>query len=274
MSGPRLLLTRPRQDSVALADRLRCHGVDALIEPMMTIRIDRAARLDLSGVQAVLLTSANGARALAAASSGREARRTPVLAVGCATAQAAHEAGFCAVTAADGDVDALAGLATARLRPDAGPLVHVAGRVSTGDLVRRLGAAGFAARRVPLYEAVASPTLSPPARRALETQTLAGVVFFSPRTARLFAKLAHESGLESTARALTAFCLSPAVAMAAATLSWHRVSVADDARQDALVACVARALVPSRRKAARRAAPVLSGPRPARRETNGGAEGR
>ena len=67
MSAPRLLLTRPREDSLALAEVLARHGVDALIEPMMTIRIDEGARLDLSGAQAILLTSANGARALAAA---------------------------------------------------------------------------------------------------------------------------------------------------------------------------------------------------------------
>ena len=127
MSGTRLLLTRPREDSVAFAHVLARHGVETLIEPLMTIRIDEGARLDLSGAQAILLTSANGARALAAAAPDRAARQLPVLAVGCATACAARDAGFDTVTAADGDVDALAALATARLCPDSGRLVHVAG---------------------------------------------------------------------------------------------------------------------------------------------------
>ncbi len=246
MSGPRLLLTRPREDSRALAEVLARRGVDTLIEPMMTIRFDEEARLDLSGVQAILLTSANGARALAAATPEESARRVPVVSVGCATAQAARDAGFDTVTAADGDVDALAALAVARLRPDAGRLVHVAGRVSAGDLAARLSAAGFEAERAPLYDAVAARALSPPARRALQAQTLAGVALFSPRTARLFAKLLRESGLEATARALTAFCLSQAVAVAVETLSWKRVCVADAPRQDALVACVVGACVPGR----------------------------
>ena len=246
MSGPRLLLTRPREDSRALAEVLAQRGVGALIEPMMTIRIDERARLDLSGVQAILLTSANGARALASAAPEEAARRVPVFSVGCATAQAARDAGFGTVTAADGDVDALAALAAARLRPDAGRLVHVAGRVSTGDLAARLSAAGFEVERVPLYDAVAVGALSPPARQALEAQTLAGVALFSPRTARLFAKLLRESGLEATARALTAFCLSQAVAVAVETLSWKRVCVAARPRQEALVACVVSACAPGR----------------------------
>ena len=221
MSGPSLLLTRPREDSLALAAELARHGVESLIEPMMTIRIDDDAKLDLSGAQAILLTSANGARALAATSPDEEARRLPVLAVGCATAHAARDAGFRAVAAADGDVDALAALAAARLR-----------------------AAGFEAERAPLYDALASHALSAPARRTLEARTLAGVALFSPRTARLFAKLVHESGLDSTARTLTAFCLSQAVAEAAATLSWQRISVAAAPRQDSLVASVTGALAP------------------------------
>ena len=244
MSGAPLLLTRPRQDSLALADELARHGVDSLIEPMMTIHIDDDVRLDLSGAQAILLTSANGARALANAAPDRASRRLPVLAVGCATAHAARDAGFRSVTAADGDVDALAALVIAKLRPDGGRLVHVAGRVITGDLAARLRTAGFEAERVPLYDAVAAGALSAPARRALEAQTLAGVVLFSPRTAHVFAKLARESGLDSTARTLTAFCLSQAVAEAAATLSWQRVSVAAAPRQDSLVASVTSTLAP------------------------------
>ena len=246
MSEPRLLLTRPRQDSLALAEELARHGVEALIEPMMTIRIDDDARLDLSGAQAILLTSANGARALAATSPDGEARQLPVLAVGCTTAQAARNAGFRSVTAADGDVEALAALAAARLAPNSGRLLHVAGRVSTGDLAARLRADGFEAERVPLYDAVAATALSAPARRELEAHTLAGVALFSPRTARLFAKLARESGLDSTARTLNAFCLSQAVAEAAATLSWQRIRVAAAPRQESLVASVTSALAPGR----------------------------
>ena len=123
----------------------------------------------------------------------------------------------------------------------------MAGRVSTGDLAPRLRAAGFDAVRVPLYDAVASCALSAPACQALESRALAGAAFYSPRTARLFAKLARESGLDSTARALTAFCLSQAVAEAAASLPWQRVSVAAAPRQNALVTCVVSALTPSLR---------------------------
>ena len=61
----RVILTRPRADAAPLADRLAEGGIDSLIEPMMTVTDRGPRQLDLAGVQAVLVTSANGARALA-----------------------------------------------------------------------------------------------------------------------------------------------------------------------------------------------------------------
>ena len=263
MIRPRLLLTRPRPESRALAAALKAHGVDSLIEPMLTIRLDADARFDPAGAQAILLTSANGARALAAAG-GTAARRLPVLAVGQATAEAARRGGFEKVESANGDVDDLAALAAARLRPEAGRLVHVAGRVSAGCLAGRLRAAGFEAVRVPLYEAAPARALSPPARRALEGQALAGAAFFSPRTAALLAGLVREAGLAPRVGTMTAFCLSDAVAAVATALPWRRVAVADAPRQDALVALVARA------NGAPASPPVTRAPPPTREDGDHG----
>src|SRR5271170_4684371 len=98
--GMRALVTRPREEAEALATALSARGVGALIEPMTQIHF-RDARPDLTGVQAVLCTSANGVRALARAA----AQRTiPLLAVGDATAAWARTEGFAVVASASGDV--------------------------------------------------------------------------------------------------------------------------------------------------------------------------
>ena len=102
-----VLITRPRHDAEAVARVLATRGVESLIEPLLEITNLPQAALDLDGVQAVLLTSANGARALAQATTRRD---LTVLAVGPATAAAASDAGFTQVETAAGDVNALAGL--------------------------------------------------------------------------------------------------------------------------------------------------------------------
>ncbi|MBT6431021.1 MAG: uroporphyrinogen-III synthase, partial [Rhodospirillaceae bacterium] len=112
-----LLITRPQAEAEALSQRLAEMGHKALIEPMLTIRTLPDAVLELDAAAALLLTSANGVRALA----GRAVDRGMlVLAVGEATAAAARAAGFTNVAAAGGDVVALAALVRKRLRPEDG----------------------------------------------------------------------------------------------------------------------------------------------------------
>ncbi len=63
----RALVTRPAEDSAALADALRARGIEPLVDPMLRIEPVEDAHLPLDGVQAVLFTSANGVRAFAQA---------------------------------------------------------------------------------------------------------------------------------------------------------------------------------------------------------------
>lgn len=219
----RLLLTRPREDAEPLAAELRRAGHEVLIEPMLEIRPLPDARLDLGGVQAALLTSANGARALAAATARRD---LPVCAVGDATARAARSAGFADVASADGDVGALAALVRARLDPAAGRLLHVAGSAVAGDLSGALADAGFAVDRAVLYEARKAAALSPACRAALKDGRLDAALFFSPRSAAAFVRLADTAGLAGACRRLSALCLSRAVADAAGVVPWRGISVA------------------------------------------------
>src|SRR4051812_16935975 len=104
---------------------------------MLDIRnLDNVA-IDLTNVQAVLFTSANGVRAFAAAERRRD---IPAFAVGEATAAAARLAGFTTVDTAGGDVAALADLVRERLTPARGALLHAAGSAVAGDLSGVLGA--------------------------------------------------------------------------------------------------------------------------------------
>ena len=187
---------------------------------------------DLSGVQALLITSTNGIRAFARRVPGRG---IAVCAVGDASARAAGDLGFGDVTSASGDVEALAAMVKADRNPNAGALLHVAGTDLVGDLFGLLEAAGFEVRRAVLYEARAAGSLSGETRDAMEAGTLDGVLLFSPRTAALFAELVTDAGVSETCRDLIAYCLSPAVAEKVQSLAWRDVVVATEPSQEALL---------------------------------------
>jgi uroporphyrinogen-III synthase len=228
----RALVSRPREDAERIAAPLRALGVQVLHEPLLVIVPVAGPNIELAGVQGILVTSANGVRALAAAI---EERSIPVFAVGDQTARASRELGFKQVESAGGDVASLAELVTRTLKPANGPLLHAAGAVQAGDLARKLGAEGFQVRIAQLYDARPTAALSQATQAALRNGDIDAAFFYSPRTARTFVEHVRKAGLEDAVRHLTAFALSPAVARELDPVLSGRIRVAAHPTQDALL---------------------------------------
>ncbi len=232
----RVVVTRPRHQAAGLARELEAAGLEVMIEPLLEIVPRADVSLDLDGVQAVLVTSANGAEALAAASPRRD---MAVFAVGDATAAAAKAQGFADVTSARGAADDLAGLVVDRLEPAAGALVHASGQAVAGDLAGPLRAAGFTFRREVLYDSHPAARLSESLLAALGDGGIAGILFFSPRTAQAFVTLARRAEVDQGMGRIIAFCLSHAVGEPARALTWRKILVSERPEAAALLALVA-----------------------------------
>jgi len=228
----RILVTRPAEDGAEIAARLAAMGHQALLAPLLEPHFENGPEPDFSGVQAVLATSANGVRALVR----RTARRDlPIFAVGPQTAREARDAGFGDVRSADGDAVALAAKTADWTAADKGALLHVCGAEAPGTLQQELDARGFAVRRAVLYRVEAAEALPPAIAQALADGALDAALFFSPRSARVFAALA--GGLPT--RTLIAACISPVTAAALGGQAFAEVRVAARPNQDALLATIA-----------------------------------
>jgi uroporphyrinogen-III synthase len=228
----RALVTRPRAEAEALAALLAKRGIEAMIEPLMEVAHNSEALPDLAGVQAILCTSANGVRALARA--GNE-RGVPVFAVGDATAARARAEGFHHVESAGGDVEDLAYLVRQRLSPQAGKLLHVAGSLVAGDLGGALGEAGFTVERVALYEAEAATALTPATAQLVADGGFDFALFFSPRSAAIFARLVEAADLAAGLRPTIAVSISAAADAVLADLPFHERLIARAPTQAALL---------------------------------------
>lgn len=229
------LVTRPRDEAKRLAALLAERGIACVIEPMIEIAERPAALPDLTGVQAILLTSANGARALARAS---DACGVPVFAVGDATTRAARAAGFGQVESAGGDVEDLARLVARRLRATDGTLLHVAGSEVAGDLAGALCASGFTVERAVLYEARAAEALTSETTRLIEDGEIDLALFFSPRSAAIFARLADAANACDGLAATMAVSISATADAALGDLPFRARLVAATPTQAALLACI------------------------------------
>jgi uroporphyrinogen-III synthase len=229
----RILVTRPLEDGKEIAARLKERGHQALLAPMLEPHFHDGPELALADVQAILVTSANGVRALVRRTQRRD---LAIFAVGPQTAEEALKAGFTTVKNADGDARALAE-ATAHWSDKSDVLLHVCGADAPGTLAEDLSARGFQVRRSVLYAIVPAQALPPEAEAALHNRRLDGALFFSPKSARLFVALAP--GLPT--QNLTAFCISPATAQALSSAAFARLAVAQKPNQESLLALLDQA---------------------------------
>lgn len=231
MSAPAILLTRPQDESAALAETLAPLGWRPLVWPLIAIEATGAAP-DLRGAQAVLFSSANAARRTNPAP-------IPAFCVGAATARAAREAGFADVRAAEGDAKALLALALGALGPGGGPVAFARGETVAADIAGALRAAGFTVRESVVYAARPATAAPPPVADALAGGAVAAATFYSPRTAQVFARFAApwRAGLGACA----GVAISAAAAAPLADLGFRRIVVADRPDGPAMLRAIAAA---------------------------------
>ena len=229
----RIAVTRPEEDAGALRQKLEAMGHQVVRAPLMTIRPRAGVAIPILPWQAIAVTSANGIRALP---EGHGLHSFRTLTVGPQSLKAATSAGLKA-EAHGGDVNGLAAFIRATLDPGAGPILYLSGAETAGDLEGQLTAAGFDCHRIVLYDAVPAESLGE-AATALSEGGIDAVLLYSPRTARIWLRLAKAAGLEAQAAKLRNYCLSRNVASVLPE-AWDR-RVPDTPDEQAMLALLAQ----------------------------------
>lgn len=205
----RIIITRPVEDAESLAAGLRAQGHEPLIHPLLEIAFPTLAPIPLDGVAALIATSRNALKGLAANAAFDAARALPVYCVGEATAAFARQLGFSQIRVGAGTAKELLSVIAAATDPGSGALLYLTGEQLAFDLQAALTTQGYAVRRVTVYEAREA---SPASARALAAKLTQGqadaVILMSPRTASIFARALALIAAPSVA----CFCLSEAVA--------------------------------------------------------------
>ena len=229
-----VLVTRPADQAEELCSLLRERSVVPVAVP--TVEIDRdstASELDatlgtLDDAAWMVITSANGARALAdrlAASDRSLPPELRVAAVGPATAHALRDAGirvdhvpeaYLTVAIAEG-LGEVEGRRIVLARADA----------ATPDLRDALLARGARVTEIVAYRTVEGPAASRDPLRAALHRDLDGIAFSSSSTVRGLIRLA--SGVDrGRARTVPCFCIGPVTAATATRMGFHVAAVATE----------------------------------------------
>lgn len=228
----RVILTRPLERAQPLAERLRAEGDEVLLAPMLKISLLPVGE-PAEPLQAVIFTSVQGVEGVAGA---KGFRIFPAFTVGSKTASAARKAGFERVWNADGDSEDLLKLILTEANTGKGPLVHLCGDQTAGNIVERLKERGFDARRQKVYEAHAQDSLPATVAEKIKARGFDAALFFSPRSANIFCRIAREKELADSFSHAEAVAMSEDVRSEAAALPWKRIHTADQPTESAVLA--------------------------------------
>ena len=222
----RLLVTRPEPDGARTGAALRARGHDVRLAPLLRMEVIDCEIAD-TDYGAVVLTSANAARAIAGHPRRSALTALPAFAVGRHTAEAARATGFRDVRSADGDKADLVALIRAQSRGGT-PLLYLAGEDRAGEL--DLSACGVPVETAVIYRAVKVEHFPPAVAAALANGEVDGVLHFSRRSAQAYLACSGHAGLLNRALLPVHFCLSSQMAepLAAAGAAAIRIAVRPD----------------------------------------------
>src|SRR5436190_1928982 len=158
----RLLLTRPEPDAQRTASALRARGHDVMLAPLLSVETIAGVDLGTGPYSALLMTSANAARAVTAYPHRRDLTALPVFTVGGRTAEAARIVGFADVRSADGDGADLAKLVHEQLARGGAPILYLAGEDRARDIAAELDDLGLPVRVAVVYRAEMARTFPAP----------------------------------------------------------------------------------------------------------------
>lgn len=235
----RVLVTRPASDAAGLAARLGALDMTAVIDPLLEVELKPIAAEHFVGAGAIVVTSGNAVRALAASPILQSLRELPVFAVGARTGQMVRDAGFATVLQGPGTARGLAEMIAKISRRRDGHVVYLAGEQLAYDLAPVLRSHGYNVLQITAYRTVAAKSLRPETRSGLADGRIDAVLLLSPRTAAVFRDLVVSAGLGEAASRIVHACLSAPVAAALAPLSPQKVIIPERPAIEDLLALVA-----------------------------------
>lgn len=234
MTALRILVTRPEPDANRTARHLRALGIEPVIAPMLRMKTLPVPAFEPDRYGAIAITSANAVRALEQIGQTATLSHLCVYAVGDHTAGKAREAGFSRIAHAQNTLASLAHLIASQ--PPAGKILYLAAHHQSGDLAGLLAPHGIAVETSVLYEMVPEKSLPESAAGALAAGEIAGAVFYSRRTAEVFAARTQGEGYGDMRKRLECLCLSRNCAQPLLESHFLRISLADHPSNEAMMA--------------------------------------
>ena len=227
-----IVITRPKEDSLFLIERLKKLGHTVTHLPVIKIEELKTEKINLQKYKAVIFTSSNAIKFL---NLDKIESKIKCYCVGKTTEFTARRAGFLNTYTSEGTVDSLIELIIRSLENKSGKLLYVSSEFISKDLDVDLKSAGFSVDRISNYTSIPIEQIDKNTLSFLEKKPPDVIFVYSSRSAKNLFNLLNKYSLLNVVTQTNLMCISEKVLLALKHIKWKKVFIFNPGEEEFLL---------------------------------------
>ena len=227
-----IIITRPKEDSLFLIERLKKLGHTVTHLPVIKIEELKTQKINFQNYKAVIFTSSNAIKFL---NVGKFDPKIKCYCVGKTTEFAARQAGFLNTFSSEGTVDTLIELIIRSFENKSGKLLYLSSEFISKDLDIDLTNAGFTIDRVSNYTTLPVEEIDKNIIDLLKKKSPDAIFVYSSKSAKNLFNLINKYSLLNVVTQSNLMCISEKVLLVLKQIKWKNVFIFSPGEEEFLL---------------------------------------
>jgi len=227
-----IVITRPKEDSLNLIEKLQKSGHSVIHLPLIKIEKLKTEKINLEKYEAVIFTSSNAIRFM---NIEKFNLKIKCFCVGSATEQTAKKAGFINIYSSEGTVDSLIELIIRTLNTKSGKLLYLSSEFISKDLDGDLIKQGFTVDRISNYTSLAIEQIDKDTLNLLKKNPPDVFFIYSSKSAKNLFNLINKYSLLNVVTQSNLMCISEKVLLVLKHIKWKKAFVFSPGEEEFLL---------------------------------------
>ena len=227
-----IIITRPKEDSVLLIDRLKKLGHTVTHLPVIKIVELKTEKINFENYKAVIFTSSNAIRFL---NIDKFDSKIKCYCVGKTTEFTARQLGFVNTYSSEGTVDSLKELIIRTFESKSGKLLYLSSEFISKDLDKDLIKEGYLVDRVSNYTSLPVEEIDKKKIDFLKRKSPDAIFVYSSKSAKNLFNLINKYSLLNVVTQSNLMCISEKVLLILKQIKWKKVFIFNPGEEEFLL---------------------------------------
>ena len=227
-----IAITRPKEDSLYLIEKLIKLGHIATHLPLIRIEKLETEKINLTNYEAVVFTSSNAIRYM---NIEKFNSKIKCFCVGNATEFTAKQVGFVNTYSSEGTVDSLIELIIRTMDNKSGKLLYLSSEFISKDLDKDLIKAGYSVDRISNYTSLPIEEIDENTLNFLKKKPPDVIFIYSSKSAKNLIKLINKYSLLNVVTHSNLMCISEKVLLLLKGIKWKKVFIFSPGEEEFLL---------------------------------------